>query len=216
MTDEGTPAVRLRVLVVEAGAVGLLPIVIACLLLSVWNAHWSEPFAYDGDAMYYAVVTKAVGRYGTYLHNPHLGWPFGQNLADYPEGANYINWFLLALGQWLSGSAFAAMNLLYMVSFGAVAGAAHVVLRLLGVRRVVAGAVALLYTFLPYHFFRNETHLQLSMYFMVPFAVLIALSLLSDEPPLTRRTADGGWRFAWRSRRTWLALLAVALLASGG
>src|SRR5438477_491865 len=81
---------------------------------------------------------------------------------------------------------------------------------------VVAGAVALLYTFLPYHFFRNETHLQLSMYFMVPFAVLIALGLLSDDPPLTRRTDDGGWRFAWRSRRTWLVLLAVALLASGG
>src|SRR3954454_13639726 len=216
MTDEGARAVRRRVLVVEAGVVGLIAIVIAAIVLSVWNAHWHEPFAYDGDAMYYAMVVKTIGRYGTYLHNPHLGWPFGQNLADYPEGADNFNWFLLAVGQWLSGSAFAAMNLLYMVSFGAVAGAAHVVLRLLGVRRVVAGAVALLYTFLPYHFFRNETHLQLSMYFMVPFTVLIALSLLSDEPPLTRRTGDGGWRFAWRSPRTWLVLVSVALLASGG
>jgi phosphoglycerol transferase len=216
MTDEGTPAVRLRVLAVEAGVVGLVAIVLAGLLLSVWNAHWHEPFAYDGDAMYYAMVVKTIGRYGTYLHNPHLGWPFGQNLADYPEGADNLNWFALAVGQWLTGSAFTAMNLFYLASFGLVAGAAHGVLRVLGVRRLIAGAVALLYAFLPYHFARNETHLQLSMYFMVPVAVLVALLLLSDDPPLTRRTDDGGWEFAWRSRRTWLILIAVALLASGG
>jgi hypothetical protein len=216
MTEEGTPAVRLRVLAVEAGAVGLIAIAIACVLLSVWNAHWHEPFAYDGDAVYYAMVIKTIGRYGTYLHNPHLGWPFGQNLADYPEGGDNLNWFVLAVGQWLTGSAFTAMNLFFLASFGAVAGAAHVVLRLLGVRRVLAGAVGLLYAFLPYHLFRDEVHLQLSMYFMVPFAVLIAMWFLIDEPPLTRRTEDGGWRFAWRSRRTWLVLVAVALLASGG
>ncbi len=216
MTDEGTPPVRLRVVAVEAGVVGLVAIVIACVLLSVWNAHWHEPFAYDGDAMYYAMVVKTIGRYGTYLHNPHLGWPFGQNLADYPEGADNLNWFLLAVGQWLTGSAFTAMNLFYVMSFGAVAATAHAVLRVLRVRRVLAAAVALLYAFLPYHFARNETHIQLTMYFMVPVAVLIALKLLSDDPPLTQRTDDGGWRFAWRSRRTWLVLVAVALLASGG
>jgi hypothetical protein len=216
MTDVGTPAVRLRVVAVEAGVVGLIAIVIAAVLLSVWNAHWHEPFAYDGDAMYYAMVVKTIGRYGTYLHNPHLGWPFGQNLADYPEGADNLNWFLLAVGQWLTGSAFTAMNFFYLASFGVVAAVAHAVLRVLRVHRFVAGAVALLYAFLPYHFARNETHLQLSMYFMVPVAVLIALLLLSDDPPLTQRTDDGGWRFAWRSRRTWIVLVAVALLASGG
>src|SRR5215218_6959649 len=108
MTDEGTPAVRLRVLAVEAGAVGLLAIALAGVLLSVWNAHWSVPFASDRDAMYYPMVAKTIGRYGTYLHNPHLGWPFGQNLADFPEGADNFNWFLLAVGQWLPGSAFSA------------------------------------------------------------------------------------------------------------
>src|SRR5215211_2339890 len=149
--------------------------------------------------MYSAMVVKTIGRYGTYIHNPHLGWPFGQNLGDYPEGGDNLNWFLLAVGELLTGSVWAAINLFYVASFGAVAAAAHGVLRVLGVRRALAGAIALLYTFLPYHFFRNEGHLQLSMYFMVPVAVLIALWLMSEEPPLTRSDASGRWHLAWRN-----------------
>ncbi len=216
MTDVGTRPVRSRVLALEAVVVGAVAIVIVAVLLSLWDAHWHEPFAYDGDAMYYAMVLKTISRYGTYLHNSHLGWPFGQNLADYPEGGDNLNWFMLAVGQSLTGSVWASMNVFYIASFGATAAAAHVVLRILGVRRLIAGAVALLFAFLPYHFFRNETHLQLSMYFMVPFAVLIALMFLSDEPPLTTTDESGRWHFAWRSRRTWLVLAAGALLASGG
>jgi hypothetical protein len=214
MIDEGAP--RARVLAVEAVVVGLLAVAIAAVLLSVWNAHWEEPFSYDGDALYYAMVGKTIARYGTYLHNPHLGWPFGQNLADYPEGGDNLNWFSLAATQLVTGSTWTAMNVLYLASFGAVAAAAHVVLRLLDVRRVLAGAVAVLYSFLPYHFARAEAHFNLSAYFMVPFAVLIGLLLLSDDPPVTKRTESGGWRLDWRSRRTWLVLLAAALLGSTG
>ena len=212
----GKRAPRLRVLALEATVVGVIAIAIVCALLSVWNAHWNEPFVYDGDAMYYAMVVRTIGRYGTYLHNPHLGWPFGQNLADYPEGGDNLNWFLLAVLQLLTGSVWAAINLFYVASYGAVAAVAHVVLRVLGVRRLIAGAVALLYAFVPYHLFRSVVHLPLSMYAMLPVAVLIALWLLSDDPPLTTRKEGGGWRFAWRSRRTWFVLAAVVLLASGG
>jgi hypothetical protein len=204
------------VLALEAVVVGVVAMAIAAVLLSIWRAHWEEPFSYDGDALYYAMVGKTIARYGTYLHNPHLGWPFGQNLSDYPEGGDNLNWFSLAATQLVTGSTWTAMNVLYLASFGAVAAAAHVVLRLLGVRRVLAGAVALLYAFLPYHFARAEAHFNLSAYFMVPFAVLIGLMLLSDDPPVTKRTESGGWRLDWRSRRTWLVLLAAALLASTG
>jgi len=214
VVDEGTP--RARLLALEAVVVGLIAVAIAAVLLSVWRAHWEEPFSYDGDALYYAMVGKTIARYGTYLHNPHLGWPFGQSLVDYPEGGDNLNWFSLAATQLATGSTWTAMNVLYLASFGAVAATAHVVLRLLGVRRILAGAVAVLYAFVPYHFARAEAHFNLSAYFMVPFAVLIALLLLSDDPPVTRRTESGGWRLDWRSRRTWLVLLAAALLASTG
>ena len=160
-------APRARVLAVEAVVVGLVAVGIAAVLFSVWRAHWEEPFSYDGDALYYAMVGKTIARYGTYLHNPHLGWPFGQSLADYPEGGDNLNWFSLAATQLATGSTWTAMNMLYLASFGAVAATAHVVLRLLGVRRILAGAVALLFAFVPYHFARAEAHFNLSAYFMV-------------------------------------------------
>src|SRR6516165_2155521 len=186
-TDDAAPpkpdrrGPRPRILLAEAAVVGVVAIAIACIVLAVWRGHWSEPFAYDGDANYYAMVVRTIGRYGTYLHNPHLGWPFGQNLTDYPEVGDNLHWLMLSALQTITGSTGAAMNVFYVVSFGTTAAAAHVVLRLLHVRRALAGAVALLFAFVPYHFARNEVHLQLSSYFMVPFAVLIAMGLLSSS-----------------------------------
>ena len=45
--------------------------------------------------------------------------------------------------------------------------------------------MAILYSFLPYHFARGEAHLLLSGYFMVPIATLLILQVLSDDPPFT-------------------------------
>jgi phosphoglycerol transferase len=138
MTEALAP--RARVLVAEGAAVGVLGVAIACVLLSVWRGHWSEPSVYDGDANFYSMVVRTIGRYGTYLHNPHLGWPFGQNLADMPQGADNAHWLVLTALQAATGSTAAAINIFYVLSFGTTAAAAHVVLRLVGVRRLIAAA----------------------------------------------------------------------------
>ena len=83
------------------------------------------------------------------------------------------------------------MNLFYLLTYGVVAGMAFAVLRLLGMRTVIAGIVALLYTFLPYHLLRRANHLLLASYGFVPLTVLFALAVLSDRPPLSE-LAHGG------------------------
>src|SRR5260221_13764447 len=75
----------------ESIVVAALAVALATLVLSLWRARWGEPFNYDGDALYYSMVVRSIGRYGTYLTNPHLGWPFGLNLSDYPEGGDNIH-----------------------------------------------------------------------------------------------------------------------------
>ena len=62
---------------------------------------------------------------------------------------------------------------------------AYAVLRLLRVRNTIAATVGLIYAFLPYHLVRRSEHLLLSNYAFIPLAVLFALAVMSDDPPVS-------------------------------
>ncbi len=207
---------RARVLAVEAVTAAGVALISVTVLLRLWRARWNEPFALGGDASFYLMEVRTLGRFGSYLSSPNLGWPIGQSVHDLPQGVDNFHWLILKVLYTLSGSAGGAVNLFYVVSFGAVAASAMVVLRLLGIRRWLALVVALLYTFLPYHFARGEGHLLLSGYQLMPVGVLLALSVFSPMPPLVRRSADGRVRLAWRESRSWLVIAACVGLASTG
>src|SRR5207248_10831939 len=53
--------------------------------------------------------------------------------------------------------------------------------RQFGVAYLPALAGSLLYAYLPYHLFRNEGHLFLAAYYLVPLAVMVALWVYLDE-----------------------------------
>ena len=169
----------------------------------VYNATDQPPLAYAPDAPYYLMLTKGLVDHGSYLRIPNLGWPFSLQLYDNPESGDNLQLGLLrGLGFFLR-DAVLTMNVYYLLTFVAVALAAWFVLRRLGVSRLVAAVVAILYSFLPYHFARGEAHLLLSGYFMVPIAALLILQVLSDDPPFTARrdSPEPRWRLALWSHR---------------
>jgi phosphoglycerol transferase len=202
-----------RTLAGECLVVAGIAVAIAAVVLSLWRARWGEPFNYGGDAPYYALLVRTIGRYGTYLTNPHLGWPFGLNLADYPEGGDNAHWVTLAGLQALTGSAITAINVFYVATFATAAASAHLALRILGIRRLTAVAAGLLFAFAPYHFARNESHLMLSSYAIVPVAVVLAVAVLHDHRLVL---APDRMRIAWRAPRTWAAFAAIVVMASSG
>src|SRR5205814_2219326 len=104
----------------------------------------------------------------------------------------------------LTGDPAATVNLLFVLSFPLVAVAALLVLRRLRVSALPAAVGALLYAFLPYHFYRGENHLFLSGYYTVPLAVYLALGLLDGR-------ADDH-----RSRRQMLLRFAGCVLVGSG
>jgi phosphoglycerol transferase len=184
----------------------------------VYNATDRPPLAYAPDAPYYLMLTKGLVDHGSYLRIPNLGWPFSLQLYDNPESGDNLQLALLrGLGFFLR-DAVLTMNVYYLLTFVAVSLAAWFVLRRLGVSRLVAAVVAILYSFLPYHFARGEAHLLLSGYFMVPIATLLILQVLSDDPPFTARrdSPDPRWRVALWSRRALPWFLACAALGSTG
>jgi hypothetical protein len=229
--EQGPRASARRVLGgVIADAVGVVAATVGLLVITlrlwqadlrvpfVYNATDQPPLAYAPDAPYYLMLTKSLVDHGSYLRIPNLGWPFSLQLYDNPETGDNLQFALLRGLGFVLRDAVLTVNVYYLFTFVAVSLAAWFVLRRLGVSRLVAAVVAILYSFLPYHFARGEAHLLLSGYFMVPIATLLILQVLSDDPPFTARrdTPEPRWRLALWSRRALPWLLACAALGSTG
>lgn len=193
----------------------VLTLIGVTVVLQLWKTSLSRPFSYGGgDELFMASLAKSVMETGWYLKTPYLGMPFGHDLSPFPlaDSFNFAIFRLLALA---SSHWPLVINIFYLGTFPAIALSSAFVLRRLGAGMIEAASAGILFAFLPYHFFRGEAHLLLAGYYMVPFAVLLVVFVLSDEPGVSVafRTAPR-LRF---NRRRLLALICVcAVLGSSG
>ena len=187
---------------VEAIAAAGLALLIACLVLEVWNADLRVPFDYSGDAAFTAAVVKNAVDDGALWTNDELGAPREQELYDFPvfAGDNAQLAMVRAIGL-VVRDPIVALNLFYLLTFALAAFTAVAVLRRLGVGLPASLAAAVLYSLLPYHFLRGEDHLFLAAYWAVPLGCFLVLSVFADAP-LVRPL---------RSRRT-LAIVAACVV----
>ena len=106
-------------------------------------------------------------------------------------------------------------NVYFLLGFPLIALSALAVLRHFRVAPGPAFAVSLLYAFLPSRLLIGELHFFLSVFFQVPLAILLALWVAGDDPPLFE-AGERPWppRLALRRRRS-VGAVAIALLVSG-
>jgi phosphoglycerol transferase len=78
------------------------------------------------------------------------------------------------------------MNLFYLLTFPAICVSTLYVLRQFRIGYPAALLGSYLYTFLPYHFLRGETHLFLGAYYLIPFVALLIFRVASESPPLLK------------------------------
>ncbi len=154
------------------------------------------------------MLVKGIVEHGSYLSNSSLGWPFGQHLADYPQGADNLNLLIIRAIALFSSNPALVVNVFFLLTFALAAGSAHLVLRSQGVSPAPAAVAAVLFSLLTYHFFRGESHLLLSAYYAVPLAAYLFLAVLAERPLFARRAVATPRAVAWTSRRT---LTTVAL-----
>lgn len=210
-TGAGNRRGRLRSALAEAAAVTAATVVSFAAVYQPWGSRFRIPFSYGGDSVAYAMFVKSIRDTGSYHATDLLGAPFGQELYDFPQGGERLHLVLLRVLSWFSRDAYFVLNVSYLLGFVLIALSAHFVLRTLGARPIVAGATALLFAFLPYHFWRAEQHVFLSAYYAVPLAVLMAVWALDDELPLTPSRLKAAWRGGQRGRLLVIALSAVVL-----
>jgi hypothetical protein len=204
-----------RRIALEAALAAVAALVIAAILYKVWNVRWAVPIYEDGsDARAISSQLKTIDETGWWVHNPKLGWPYGQFHADFPSGGESLQLLVLKVLMWLTPGYGQTINLYYLGGFGVLAAVTFLVIRHLGFAFGIAFVFAIAYTFLPYHFAHAQDHLHRSAYFSAPLGGLLLLWALSwrtrflsdpDPPPGVR------WRSNLR-RGPILAAIAIAVV----
>lgn len=194
MPDPGNHEMRKRLLDNERFKRALLYltaatlcVLILCVFLQIWRADLRVPFYYGGDAALFAMATKGAIENGWYWQNPSLGAPGSQQVYDYPTFNSAVVIFMLLLSTF-SHNVFLITNLHYLLSFPLITLTSLSVFRQFNLSSVSAVFCSLLYAFLPYHFLRNESSLNIVGYYVIPPAMLLVLWLARENlAPRTKK-----------------------------
>ena len=159
--------------------VGVLTIVILIPSLQfLATPSWDSPGG--SDAIFAGIFIKTLVETGGITFNPSLGAPFGSDLAAFPSLDGTIILILKLLTLFSSDSTL-ILNLFFVISFYLVYTSAFFVMVGLGIRYELSLVLALLFSFLPYHFLRNVNHLALSAYYAVPLWTYLALRITTSR-----------------------------------
>lgn len=137
------------------------------------------PLHYYGDTIFYSMTIKSVVTTGWYLTNPQIGAPGVHFLADFPtpEGLNYLIIKFLAL---FTSNWALILNLYFLLGFPLITLSSLFVFRRLGIAYPFSFTASLLFAFLPYHLIKDQSHLFLTAYYLVPLAIWTALLLYQN------------------------------------
>lgn len=200
----------------EYAAAALLSLLVVAWVLKLWRADLRVPFTYAGDAIVYSTFIKGIVDNGWYYHNLMVGVPSGLHMYDFPLPDNFHFLCLKLISLFTSDHAL-ILNLFFLLTFPVTTVTSLYVFRYFGVSYLPALLGSLLYTSLPYHFFRGEVHLFYSAYYMVPLMVLVILWTYFGKLHFIDRNAETGkWRFRLRSFKTVFSLLVAIIIASTG
>ena len=179
--------------------------------LRLWQADLRVPLTYWGDALAVGAHVKTTLETGWYEFQPLLGAPAGQTYHDFPTSDNLHVAVMRVLGLVL-GDWGLTMNVYYLLGFPLAAVTALVFLRGVGLGRLPAVPVAVLFALAPYHLFRGVSHLWLASYYPLPLALLVVWRVALGRPLWTWHR--GGWR-RWVTSPALFTGFALVLVACG-
>lgn len=150
----------------------LFCIIILFILLFAFSSlsyfSLSAPLFYAYDGIFSLGVVKGILENHSIWVNPHLGFPNGYIGYDFPMTESFHVLIIILLGTIFGHDPIIITNLFYLLSFVLAAWSSLWVLRYYKISYPLALAGAMVFTFLPYHFYRSTMHLFLSSYFTIP------------------------------------------------
>lgn len=196
-------------------AVAAVALMLVVVVLRLWEADLAIPFRSGGDTTFQQVLYKAIAENGWYSPNPSLGMPDGAHLEDFPMPEN-LYFLVIKLLTLVVRNHVVVYNLFFLLTFPLIALSATAVCRQLKLSWAVSGFVGVLFSFLPYHFFRGQAHPMLSAYYLVPPVVLVCWWLTAEDAVFFPAVGAGRARPRWGTRRGLAGLLICLLAGSTG
>ena len=190
----------------------LLCLLILIWVMQLWNCDLRVPFTYFGDGVWTSLAVKGTIEHGWWWFNPSLGAPAGLNFGAFPAMDNTQFLIIKAISLVTDNYAL-TLNLFYLLTFPLTTVTSLYVFRKLNFSYAAALAGALLYTFLPYHFFRSY-HLHMASYYLLPLMILVVLWVLAGDLIIFRPRAIGRWPNLHFGFKTIFAF-AVSILVGG-
>jgi hypothetical protein len=183
--------------------------------LRLWNAHLGIPFEYGGDSLSHAMHLEQLVQNGWVWSDDRLGVPFGQHMQDWPIGdvLSLLTGWVLAL---FTNNWAVVQNGIFLLSFPLTALSAWWALHRLGLHSWTASVMGILFSLLPYHFVRGESHLFLSNYYVVPLGIYLAMRLLDSDSLFSTGSRFSSRWLRYASPRTAQTLLLALLIGLGG
>ncbi len=196
-----------------AGAL-LLCLAVMTWALQLWGADLTIPFGpQHDDNVFYGMLAKSLTEHGWYLHNEYLSAPASLDLYDFPIADNLQILVMKFIALWTKNYG-VVLNVYYLLTFPLITMTSLFAFQRLGFSYSTSVIGSLLFTFLPYHFFRGEMHIFLSGYYLLPLMILVILWIASAGDPAQANPTMGerkpDWRFAEKFSRVVCALVASA------
>ncbi len=160
----------------------LLSVAAVVWIMDLPGANLRVPFHYSlgGDALFYQMLVKTIADHGWFLMNPNLGAPSVLHLEDFPISDN-LPLFIIKLLTLSSSDSGLVLNVYFLLTFPLTAMASLFAFRSCGMSTPMAIAGSLLFSFLPTHFLRGESHLLLATYFQIPLLSLVTVWIVRNE-----------------------------------
>lgn len=178
---------------VVAAAAAVSSIAVIVLRFQLWQFDLRAPLAYRQDALYFQVMTKALGEHAWNDHIARLGAPFGLDAVDFPLRCS-LDYGLIKLLMLIFHSPFLVVNLYWLLAAGLAGASATLFMRFLRANAPASFTFGVLFGILPFTFFRSVAHLNL-LTFMIPAGAFLAVSVARGE-------------ITWKSKQQlWLPLL---------
>jgi hypothetical protein len=200
------------------GAVPYIGTALLCvfILFNIYDlsrAGLRIPLGQGADSDFYQALIKNFVETGHYYVNDRLGAPGVQELYDFPLPHTSHLVFLSVL-RIFSRNFGLVLNLFYLLGFPLAAMTALGVFRQFGIPAILGVAGGTLFAFLPYHLFRNQQHLFLSSYYLVPLGIMVVLWVSQGHALFGFEAGQTGIRALLPTRRGWVSLGICALVGS--